>query len=95
MRREIPVPITQARFSCSARCSCRTRAIVATRRTTPDDHLGPGFPLFSPDGTRLHVMNEGAGVLVTFDVPAMTRRGDATPIGGASFGGAIRQPGRP
>lgn len=68
-----------------------TREVVSTLRTTPEEFFGHGFPLFSPDSTTLHVMNEGAGDLVTFDLSTMTRIGEAAPVGGASFGGGIRR----
>ena len=68
-----------------------TREVLSTLRTTPDEFSGHGFPLFSPDSNTLHIMNEGAGDLVTFDLSTMTQIGEATPLGGASFGGGIRR----
>ena len=67
----------------------RTKEIVASLRISPDEG-GHGFPLFSPDSNTLHVMNEGSGDMVTFDMRTMTQVGERAPIGGASFGGGIR-----
>jgi DNA-binding beta-propeller fold protein YncE len=67
----------------------RTKEIVASLTISPDES-GHGFPLFSPDSTTLHVMNEGSNDMVTFDMKTMKQVGGRVPIGGASFGGGIR-----
>ena len=48
-----------------------TRAVVAT---VPLGR-GPGFPLFSPDSSKLYVMNSGSGDVAVIDVKSRSRRG--------------------
>jgi YVTN family beta-propeller protein len=67
-----------------------SKRILADLRISPDD-TGHGFPLFSPDSTTLHVMNEFSNDMVTFDMKTMKQVGGRVPIGEASFGGGIRQ----
>jgi DNA-binding beta-propeller fold protein YncE len=67
----------------------RTREIVATLPISPDES-GHGFPLFSPDSATLHVINETSDDMVSFDMKTMTQAGGRVPVGGASFGGAVR-----
>jgi YVTN family beta-propeller protein len=67
-----------------------TRQVLADLKISADD-TGHGFPLFSPDSTALHVMNEFSDDMVTFDVKTMTQVGGRVPIGGAAFGGGIRR----
>jgi YVTN family beta-propeller protein len=66
-----------------------TKQIVGDLKISVDDP-GHGFPLFSPDSTTLHVMNELSNDMVTFDLKAMKQVGGRVPIGEASFGGGIR-----
>jgi YVTN family beta-propeller protein len=66
-----------------------TKQIVADLKISPDD-TGHGFPLFSPDSSTLHVMNELSNDMVTFDLRTMRQVGGRVPIGEASFGGGIR-----
>ena len=66
-----------------------TRQILADLRISPNDN-GHGFPLFSPDSSTLHVMNELSDDMVTFDLETMKQVGGRVPIGGAAFGGGIR-----
>ena len=77
----------------------RTKEILASLRISPTDttllwpfraESGHGFPMFSPDSNRLHVLSEYSSDMVTFDMTTMSRVGGRTPIGGASFGGGIR-----
>jgi YVTN family beta-propeller protein len=67
-----------------------TRTIVADVKFSPTD-TGHGFPVFSPDSNRLHVMSELSDDMATFDVRTMKETGRRIPIGGASFGGGIRR----
>jgi DNA-binding beta-propeller fold protein YncE len=67
----------------------KTKEIVASLTISPDE-TGHGFPLFSPDGRTLHVMNEFSNDMVTFDMSTMKQVGGRVPIGGAVFGGGIR-----
>ncbi len=67
----------------------RTREILASMRFSPQD-TGHGFPVFSPDGSTLHVMSEYTDDMVSFDMRTMRQIGGRTPIGGAVFGGGIR-----
>jgi YVTN family beta-propeller protein len=50
---------------------------------------GPGFPLFSPDSTKLYVMNSGEGDVAVIDLAAkkVTARHK---VGVNPFGGAVR-----
>jgi YVTN family beta-propeller protein len=66
-----------------------TKQILADLRISPNDN-GHGFPLFSPDSSTLHVMNELSDDMVTFDLKTMKQVGGRVPIGGAAFGGGIR-----
>ena len=66
-----------------------TKQIVADLKISLDDP-GHGFPLFSPDSSVLHVMNELSNDMVTFDLKTMKQVGARVPIGEASFGGGIR-----
>lgn len=68
---------------------------VATKTVAADftftlGETGHGFPLFSPDGTKLHVLDEFSGTLSTFDLISMTDTGMRASVGGAAFGGGIR-----
>ena len=50
---------------------------------------GPGFPMFSPDSTKLYVMESGAGDLVVIDLKSMSVA-SRYKIGVDPFGGGIR-----
>lgn len=50
---------------------------------------GPGFPLFSPDSSRLYVMNSGEGDVAVLDVAAQ-KVSARHKVGVNPFGGAIR-----
>jgi YVTN family beta-propeller protein len=69
-----------------------TQGIIATHPISPDGmDVGHGYPVFSPDGNKLHVMNESSGDMVTIDMKDLS----AAPIrsahiGNNSFGGGIR-----
>ncbi len=65
------------------------KAVAAEFKFSPDE-TGHGFPLFSPDGTKLHVLDEFSGKLSTFDLTTMRDTGMRAPVGNASFGGGIR-----
>jgi DNA-binding beta-propeller fold protein YncE len=67
----------------------RTKEILATLQHSPDES-GHGFPVFSPDGNTLHVMNEFSNDMVAFDMRTMKEIGTRVPVGGAAFGGGIR-----
>ncbi len=67
----------------------RTKQILVNLPISPDER-GHGFPVFSPDGRTLHVMNEFSNDMVTIDLQTMKQAGGRVPIGGASFGGGIR-----
>ncbi len=71
----------------------RTKEIVASLPISPEGaDSGHGYPVFSPDSNTLHVMNESSNDMVTFDMRNMKAPGKrSAPIGGASFGGGIRQ----
>ena len=51
---------------------------------------GPGFPLFSPDSTKLYVMESGMGDLVVIDLPSRTVAARYK-LGTDPFGGGIRR----
>lgn len=67
----------------------RTKDVVATLTHSPDE-TGHAFPVFSPDGRTLHVMNEFSNDMVAFDMRTMMEIGGRVPVGGAAFGGGIR-----
>lgn len=67
----------------------RTRQIVAKLPHSPDQD-GHGFPVFSPDGHTLHVMNEYSNDMIAFDMRTMKAIGARVAVGGAVFGGGIR-----
>jgi YVTN family beta-propeller protein len=50
---------------------------------------GPGFPLFSPDNTRLYVMESGMGDIVVVDLKTMSV-GARYKVGTDPFGGGLR-----
>lgn len=52
---------------------------------------GPGFPLFSPDSTKLYVMNSGMGDIAVIDLKTMAVTGRHK-VGTDPFGGGIRFP---
>jgi YVTN family beta-propeller protein len=54
------------------------------------DKTGHGFPIFSVDGRKLHVLDELSERMVTFDLSTMRESGARAPVCGASFGGGIR-----
>jgi YVTN family beta-propeller protein len=66
-----------------------TRQIVARLQHSPDQD-GHGFPVFSPDGHTLHVMNEYSNDMIAFDTRTMKEIGTRVAVGGAVFGGGIR-----
>lgn len=68
----------------------RTREISASLRISPEE-TGHGFPVFSPDGRTLHVMNELTNDMVTFDMGTLRQVGPRVHVGGAVFGGGIRE----
>jgi YVTN family beta-propeller protein len=56
---------------------------------------GPGFPIFSPDGTKLYVMNYGEGDVCVIDL-ASKKIVARYKAGQSPFGGGLRFPnGRP
>ena len=60
-----------------------TKAVLATIPVGK----GPGFPVFSPDGSRLYVMNYGMGDIAVIDTTTkaiVTRhKAGASPFGGS------------
>lgn len=54
---------------------------------------GPGFPLFSPDSTRLYVMNSGMADLAIVDLKTMSVAARHK-VGTDPFGGGMRVVGR-
>jgi len=69
----------------------RTKEIVATLTiAAAGSHEGHGYPVFSPDGATLHVMDEISGDLVTFDMKDLKSPGRRNFIGRNAFGGGIR-----
>jgi YVTN family beta-propeller protein len=50
---------------------------------------GPGFPVFSPDGARLYVMNSGAGDVAVIDTATRTVVARHK-VGVNPFGGSLR-----
>src|SRR4029077_12483910 len=50
---------------------------------------GPGFPMFSPDSTRLYVMESGMGDLVVIDLKTMSVSARYK-VGTDPFGGGVR-----
>jgi YVTN family beta-propeller protein len=50
---------------------------------------GPGFPLFSPDGTKLYVMNSGMGDVAVIDLKTMALIARHK-VGTDPFGGGVR-----
>lgn len=66
-----------------------TQEIIATRRLTTND-AEHGFPLFSPDSTVLHVMNELSDDIVSFDIRTLEETGERTYVGDTVFGGGVR-----
>jgi YVTN family beta-propeller protein len=48
---------------------------------------GPGFPIFSPDGSKLYVMNYGMGDIAVIDTATKAvvarHKAGATPFGGS------------
>ena len=71
----------------------RTKEIVASLSISPAGmEGGHGYPVFSPDSNTLHVINESSNDMATFDMRNMKAPAKrSAPIGGASFGGGIRQ----
>ena len=65
-----------------------TKEVVATVRLG----RGPGFPVFSPDSTKLYVMNSGEGDVAIIDLATM-RVSNRYKVGVNPFGGGIRFPG--
>ena len=62
-----------------------TRAVVAT---VPLGR-GPGFPLFSPDSSKLYVMNSGSGDVAVIDVKSRSLVARHK-VGTDPFGGALK-----
>jgi YVTN family beta-propeller protein len=62
-----------------------TKAVVATIPLG----RGPGFPVFSPDGSRLYVMNSGAGDVAVIDT-ATRQVVVRHKVGVNPFGGGLR-----
>ena len=56
------------------------------------DGKGPGFPLFSPDSTKLYVMNSGEGDVAVIDV-ATQKVIARHKVGVNPFGGAVKNTG--
>jgi YVTN family beta-propeller protein len=50
---------------------------------------GPGFPVFSPDSSKLHIMNSGEGDVCVIDVKAMNIAARHK-VGVNPFGGGLR-----
>ena len=50
---------------------------------------GPGFPLFSPDSTKLYVMNSGSGDVAVIDVQSRSVVARHK-VGTDPFGGALK-----
>jgi YVTN family beta-propeller protein len=63
----------------------RTKEVAATIALG----RGPGFPVFSPDGSKLYVMNSGAGDVAVIDTAtkAVVARHK---VGVNPFGGSLR-----
>jgi YVTN family beta-propeller protein len=71
----------------------KTKEIVATLTISPEDMKGGhGYPLFSPDGNTLHVLNESSDNMVSFDMRDLKAPGkwSAESLGNNFFGGGIR-----
>ena len=64
---------------------------IASRKVAASVPLGkgPGFPLFSPDSSKLYVMNSGEGDVAVIDVAAK-KVSARHKVGVNPFGGAVR-----
>jgi YVTN family beta-propeller protein len=51
---------------------------------------GPGFPVFSPDSTKLYIMNSGAGDIAVIDLKDMKIAARYN-VGVNPFGGGLRK----
>ncbi len=81
------------RFAASPHSDSRDVAIIdaahKTMLATIPIGRGPGFPMFSPDSTKLYVEESGNGDLVVIDLKTMAV-GARYKIGTDPFGGAVR-----
>ena len=81
------------RFAASTHSESQDVALIdaARRELIANVHIGrgPGFPLFSPDSTKLYVMESGMGDLVVVDVQAQ-KVAARYKVGTDPFGGGIR-----
>jgi DNA-binding beta-propeller fold protein YncE len=70
----------------------KTKEIVASWGISPEGMRGGhGYPVFSPDGNTLHVMNESSDDMMTFNLRDMKAPGKrSAQLGGNFFGGGIR-----
>jgi YVTN family beta-propeller protein len=82
------------RFAASTHSDSQDVAIIDTAtktvRATVKIGKGPGFPSFSPDSTRLYVMESGMSDVVVIDLAAMNVA-SRYKIGTDPFGGGIRR----
>ena len=81
------------RFAASPHGTTQDVAIIDAVNKTVLTNLkigkGPGFPVFSPDSTRLYVMESGNGDVVVIDVKSLALSARYK-IGTDPFGGALR-----
>jgi YVTN family beta-propeller protein len=81
------------RYAASPHSTSEDVAIIdATSKTllsTVKIGRGPGFPMFSPDSTKLYVMESGAGDLVVIDLKTMAVAARYK-VGVDPFGGGVR-----
>ena len=84
---------SDGRFAASPHSDSQDVAIIdaksKTLLTTIKIGKGPGFPMFSPDSTKLYVEESGNGDVVVIDLKSMAVAA-RYPIGTDPFGGGIR-----
>ncbi|WP_420632819.1 hypothetical protein [Candidatus Palauibacter sp.] len=84
------------RFAASTRNDTENVALIDVEKREVTGHVtlgpGPGFPLFSPDGSKLYVMNSGGADVAVIDVGAGGAGVVAArhPVGVNPFGGTLR-----